>query len=378
MKLRLSDLSLLIVLYCTSLFVMFQPVLLAIIGDGSTTLVNMGMLSLMVVLFILQASQNKRFAINPRYLVTYAFFALGLLINYLAFSEQIQFPQKYFAAFFFVTISALISCKTFVDRARLPNWIGLPVALYFIGLTLQQSIATDFGNAGRVSLNDEVLSNINYMPIAAFILTAYFYAAGKRMPMLVGAATVILLLILTQSRSAFLGVIVAVLILRLKKARLNLKTLLYLLGLLTVAWIVFFGSGLNERFFTDIENDLINRSGRFLLLFDIYERFLASPFFGAGFAVDDHIRFDPHNIFLELVLQGGLIGMVTMTPIIILGAWTAFSICGHSQLGTFASLGCICLIVAGQFSGSILLNLPLWLFIGLCLSISKKASVSRA
>lgn len=375
---RLSDLSLLIVLYCTSLFVMPQPVLLAIFGEGATTLVNMGMLSLMFVLFILQALQNKSFAINPRYLPTYAFFALGLLINYLAFSEQIQFPQKYFAAFFFVTISALISCKTFADRASLTNWIGLPVALYFFVLVLQQSIAKGFGNAGRVSLNDEVVSNINYIPIAAFILAAYFYSAGKRMLMLVGAATVMLLLIVTQSRSAFIGVIVAVLILILKKGRLNLKMLLYVTSLLIVGWILFFVSGLNERFFTEIANVSINRAGRFLLLIDIFERFQASPFIGAGFAVDDHIRFDPHNIFLELVLQGGLIGMVTMTPIIILGAWTAFRICGHSQLGTFASLGCICLIVTGQFSGSILLNLPLWLFIGLCLSISKKASVSRA
>lgn len=371
MKRRLSDFSLIIILYCSSLFVLVQPIILSILGDGATTQINIGLLFLMSVLFLIDALVKKSFHINHDYLFLYVLFAVGLAINFMAFSRQIQFPQKYYAAFIFVTISAILSSRDFNDKASLPTWAALPLASYFMVLVLQRIAATGFDAADRISLNDEVVSNLNYLPIAAFLLAVHFYTLGKRTPMLISATTVALLLVLTQSRSSFLGISAAILFLVLKQSRPNSSTMLRILGAVIVAWALFSLSGLQERFFTETDTTLTEGSGRLLLIFDIFERFQASPVVGAGFAVDNHIRYDPHNIFLEVVMQGGFVGMVTMVPILVLGIWSAFRINFDRPLAKFASTGLICLMVSGQFTGSVLLNLPLWLFIGLCLSLTK-------
>ncbi len=371
MKLHSNNLSLLIILYCASLFTLVQPFLLGLLGDGATTFTNIALLLMMVGLFAMQAMQNGNYVIRSRYLWSYGLAILGVAANYLTHFSEVQHSQKYYAAVTFITISAIVSCKDFDGNPSLPRWLALPLAVYFLFVVLQQLVITNFGATGRASLDDNVVSNLNYLPIAGFLLATYFLAVGNRAAMLLTGLTVLFLMLLTQSRSAFLAIVSAMMFLNLKRSPGNVMVPLRIVAVLISAYFLVVVSGMQERFIGEIGANFTEETGRILILRDLTERYLRTPFIGAGFAVDEQIRYDPHSMFLELLLQGGVIGFVTMVPILAFGIRAANRAFGRSPLGSFAALGMVCLTVSAQFTGSLLLNLPLWLFLGLCLSLEK-------
>ncbi len=376
--LHLSNVAFFIILYCSSLFVLFQAEWIAVLGHGATSISRAALLLLMTLIFAVHGINKNSTYVNIRYLSLYALFFLGLMANYLFHLQKLEYPEKYYMAFFCVIISAIIACKRIHPNVTLPVWLGPLVATYFFVTVLQRVFSSNFGSMGRISLDNELTSSLNYLPIAAFLLAVYFHTMSRRVLVLISATTVILLILLTQSRSAFIGIGAAVFFLFLKDSGSALRKTLFLFIFASTAGLLLSINNLYHRFYFEIIEVFSERTNRISIILDLFAGFVSSPLFGSGFATHQSLRYDPHNMFLEVSLQGGVIGVITMVPILAIGIRSAFRVYGSSPLGNMASVGCICLMVYGQFTGSLLLDIPLWLFIGLCLSLERKRYIGLA
>lgn len=372
MKIRLDSISILVLLYSVSLFPLTQPWILSTFGEGSTSVFIIFPLLILIVFYVLRSFYIKYFKINRRYLIAYFAAIFAIVINYIFHINDITYPEKYFAAVLFIGISGVISCMRFHHDIRLPGWVSVILALLFFYITLRQALMTGFNFSVRSSLNEEVVSNLNYIPIAAFIMYLHFFATKQRLPIILSGLTVAALLLLTQSRSAMLGVIAALVFIVIKnEEHQRLTKFVRVLMLLAAVETFSVYSGIHDRITQAVTIDQYESVGRVLIFEDLLERFRSNPIIGAGLAVDKDIRYDAHNLFFEMLLQGGIVSFLLVMPIFLV-AWKAIgAIFKQSSLGLMVSTGLVCLLISGNFTGSLLLNFPFWIMLGFAVSIYK-------
>jgi len=378
MKIRLSSIAVLVLLYSVSLFPLSQSWILSTFGEGSSTIFIISSILVLILLYVLRSLYMGYFKVNDRYLIAYFFAVLAIVINYVFHIDNVTHPEKYVSGIILIVISAVISCMRFPQDVRLPGWISVIFAVLFFSVTLKQVLITGGDFSVRRSLNEDVVSNLNYIPIAAFIMYLYFFSTRQKLLIIISGFTFAGLLLLTQSRSAMLGVIGALVFLVIKdEKRKHLIRIGRVIMLLVALGVFSFYSGIQDRFTHAVTIQQYQAEGRVLIFEDFLARFYSNPLIGAGLAVDHSIRYDAHSYFFEMLLQGGLVSFLLVIPIFIAACKAINAIFYCSSLGIMISTGLFCLLVSGSFTGSLLLNFPLWIMLGYALSIYKHSFVEK-
>jgi O-antigen ligase len=96
-------------------------------------------------------------------------------------------------------------------------------------------------------------------------------------------------------------------------------------------------------------------AGRAILYRQAWRLGTAAPFFGSGlggFHARNPIGDYPHNMFLEAFAEGGLVGVVLLTMVVV-GGGRQLAPYRHTDLGTVTWAAFITLAVASQFSGDL-------------------------
>mgnify|MGYP007112379889 CR=1 FL=1 len=208
-----------------------------------------------------------------------------------------------------------------------------------------------------------------------FMVTAAISAVSLRGPMKpVAIVAFILGLVFSQSRGAFLSGIAAALLYLVSrgdsKKRLSTASALTVMAALAGMWFVAPSQlrlGLLDRF-TSITVDVAGGgaiAARKLIAGDALAAFLGKPIAGWGLGSFEHLSIDryPHNLFLEVLCEQGLVGAtVILTPLLaMLGRVLTIRVSskGHDQPAPYWYLASL---VAAQFSGDIVDSRMVFLF----------------
>jgi len=178
----------------------------------------------------------------------------------------------------------------------------------------------------------------------------------------------VLAIMFTYSRGAYLSVIVAILVITLIGGK-KLFFKVSILGVFTLFFIsIFFGHGrlipvsVMERF--EMAHDKEKREGdesvqkREYIWMLAKEYIFKSPIYGHGYEASAYLLpFDTHNMYLDLLLEGGIIALIFFIFIFLIGFKVAYSVFKAStdEFEKALSLGFIGTLVAvfvGNFFGT--------------------------
>ncbi len=352
-----------------------------ILNPSTRALVSAGFMAVGGVVFILNfVKVFKR--INKLFLLTYWISSFIIIFNFLIFSKNSEYILN-------------ISFYLFL--------ICLPTFLYYISIKDKSIFLRMFVNSGyyqivlaiiffvSVDLNmikyDMVYSYLVLVPAIIFTYKIFndfkvFYilligfclfaitVVGSRGPLLAFASYCVII-----SINGLIG----------RKNKLKRQNIWFLLSILAIALImvlfykeVLFGInygfsivGINSRTITIlINNDIDFSSGRTIIYEFIIEKIFQQPFWGYGIA-GDRVLLDgtyPHNIFLEIFVQFGLLigGGIVVVLIYhwILAIFKNTNKVEKDLIFMFFSLGLVQLF----FTGSYLTTRDFWLFMAICLN----------
>ncbi len=372
-------------------------------------------LNLLLALFLVSGSALLVSAIwhLPLDLTLLGLIALGLSL-YLA----VRFPEWFLVAALFAP-----QWKTFWIFQSISQRVDLTLAMLLcLAAGLAWRTTLWFGRLGyrqvRAMFSGQLIHILTFLLFAAIVSASYFYTSA---PVYGGAKLVRFLLIGTllfiapffiiftdedfhhfariagliasAARGAIVALAAAVLIgaaVLLKKGRLRLTTAALLLFFLV--------AGVGGAFLVLRQTDLGKynaKAGELTLLFtegsasgtaarrmDFYRTTLAAipdhPLFGSGigswskFYFGNDQRNYPHNLFLEITFEEGLLGLTAFLALLILVELSISRMlsASHSYFLVLGLLVFYCLAVS-LFSGDLDDNRVLWLWIGVTLTVCR-------
>ena len=270
----------------------------------------------------------------------------------------------------------LVACATSVVLAR--------------GLASGQVAATV---GGRFSLDQQASPIGLGRDAATGILVAIFLVLAARSSLLrlfaLGAIPLIAVsFIAAGSRGPVIGLVVGLLVLlalalreRKTRARVLLVAIAAVGGALLVSQLVP-GQDIQRSLsvLTGSGNGL-SSNGRSALWHQAWQLFLAHPLFGAGtgaFSGISPIDLFPHNIFLEVGAEVGIIGVIAVVVVVLGGVralWRADVLSLGKLRVEVALVGALlaAAFVNAQVSSDITSNSSLWLAVGLALGLEQRA-----
>lgn len=187
-----------------------------------------------------------------------------------------------------------------------------------------------------------------------------------------------LLALLSGSRGALVALVGAFAIFAFIE-RMNIKKLLKLTTIATCVFILFvLGTPLGTLALATYENRFVGRvlnefywSGRDDIYNAAYALGMEHPLLGAGLAAfpATGIHVYPHNFFLEVFSEGGIIGILLVALIVTVATLSLWPLRTTLDGAMVSGLGLIC--VASQFSGDLYDSRGIFTFLLLCFFVKK-------
>lgn len=366
-----------------SVFLSFYPTVSAVHGWS--------LLPLAGILFYIIRRKERLFPFGSLLLSQVAF--LALLCIGIAYSGDSDYGQTKAWHFLYLNLLAFVGTMFFVnDFGRVKN-ILLSFALGTILLAV--SGLYFFYYAGMTEFSFR-LTAFNYCPItfgrvsgiASLILLCSLFSSGSKrrwflLPVLLPVSYVA---VLTGTRGvlvAFMVGVVALVILRLRRSP---RAAILAACIAAIALFLAFHyapSEYTERYRATQETLL--QEDRLTLWKSAYEMFLQSPLIGSGTgAFHDYVNgwaYYPHNIFLEIGAELGLMGLAVFVVFLLLTLKSAMRVIlsplYDDKVKQIMLILLVCFIfslVEAQFSADINDNWHIWFFSGFIWSVYAAAS----
>lgn len=268
--------------------------------------------------------------------------------------------------------------------ARLTIVLLSCASLLFTAFLLVHSTVTSSGRVSVLSLN----------PVGAARMTGIFVVTGLavvvgshlrsflRLAVLAGAVLGTIATLITGSRGPLLSIVVSstvVVALTLRARHVHFRALAFGLAAMILAMVYVFESDM-----AGISRVLDGGdSGRYGIYSFTLDQALANPegVGWGGFAAiawrwgSQSDRIYPHNLMLEVFVEGGFIALVGFTALLAYTAWRG----ARSYLRSKDRVQCVTLglyiyaLVNAQFSSDLVGNRLLWVSLGLVLALSRRA-----
>lgn len=279
-------------------------------------------------------------------------------------------------------------------------FVGILVWSTF-GFIIENSASIDTNAGSRLGSGESSLSGpigfgrtagLTCTFIVAFFITSKGNARIKLLLVPIGLWALYNML-LTGTRGvliSFLITLLLVCVLHYKKYIISLKVILLgimiTLALVSVSYYV--PQVLRERMLgVDSYQDELYGSrysnkthDRRFLYMEAWKMFKGSPLIGCGTSAFVEVSNYPHNIFLEIAVENGILGLIAFSLFIFLNlryAWLLLSSSKysnfHKKAGLFLIGGFVFVFIEAQFSLDITGNRHLWFFSGLIWTVYKDA-----
>ena len=168
----------------------------------------------------------------------------------------------------------------------------------------------------RVSISDEVdVNHLSAFLIPVFLFSLH-YSISKSIKYSISAIVILLAIFATQSRSAFLVVVISVMIyilLSYKIRRNNFKYILICTRIVAISFLVIPNEFTYriQLMFTNREI-LTNASGRKIIWGWAWKEFTSNPIAGIGLGNFTVLYRPPHSLFFQILSELGILGIVIL------------------------------------------------------------------
>jgi O-antigen ligase len=267
---------------------------------------------------------------------------------------------------FFVVTVFLPCLALLLWRVEIPeSFVALRIALmgvltcvlvlvsYQQGLGGESNLTENHGQILFLGLNAITIGHLAVTSlIAALVCFDFSTSLYRRSFMLLIGGCALALLFVSEARGPVISLVVAVMVFAIvrKKAKILLASIVT--GTVGVFW---FGEMLFERMGAVGEDE--SSLGRLEMMAGSIDQFVQHPWFGASFIEPITLSY-PHNLFIEILLALGLVGMLVFLPALF-GA-TRSAVVQMRQGKVLMSMLFFQYLVGAQFSGAIYGNSALW------------------
>lgn len=252
---------------------------------------------------------------------------IGVLVQYIvpSYSTIFKIIVVFSLVHVFFTILSFLFPSFFMNYVvpLLPNQVGEQIHLFLIqnlyaGITTQTGRNSVYIAFGFVVLVGNFLSNRQFRSIRHWVLLIIFFFA----------------ILLTGKRGTLLAVVFSCFVVVAVYSRKSLKKIFgslmvaaIVVAILYSVFLIFVPSTsvVLNRFISIDGTDIT--SGRLSLFSDAFEMFLQKPMFGWGFSYFNQIyEISTHNMYLQLLADTGIIGLLLFTSIFAIGVSMSISI----------------------------------------------------
>lgn len=327
---------------------------------GITVSISLCSSVLIVLTMVAGALKQRTFPITKITVPVFLLFSYALIsLSYTpSFAYGLTKVQLLFGHILLIimAIPCVLSSPGKLDRF----FLLIPLyAMLMTGLALVSPTALiSEGGSGRIAIVD-IVTTAQFLAVAVFLLiyhTRPHLSLSSGNPLYLSSLVILIVsLLLTGTRAAMLGLIVAITAKQIMDGKRSIRRVSILLSLLAIPFAVYsllgtldFISGeLADRFFNLSQLLDTNREGNYLAAMDIW---LENPILGAGVGgyrdlsirflnpdeinpliwVDESYGLYPHNIFLEILSELGLIGLAVFLMI----GWRLYSTFATAHLQT--------------------------------------------
>lgn len=288
--------------------------------------------------------------------------------------------------FFFVTV--FLPCLALLLwRVEIPEFfvawrIALMGALtcvlilfsYQQGFGGEKNLTEDHGQILFLGLNAITIGHLAVTTlIAALVCFDFSISLYRRFILLPIGGCALALLFASEARGPLISLVVAVMVFAIVRKKVWFLMASMAVGTIGVFWL---GEMLFERMGAVGEDE--SSLGRLEMMAGSIDQFVQHPWFGASFIEPITLSY-PHNLFIEILLALGLVGMLVFLPTLF-GA-TRSAIVRMRQGKVLMSMLFFQYFVGAQFSGAIYGNSALWAVMIILLSArvgSKRAQPSNS
>lgn len=337
--------------------------------------------------------------ISVRINLTKDFYLVALFFSYLIFSYMISSDKeygflklKYFIIFIPFLISSFIIFKNKPDAILMILNSGFIIGIIYILITVLYSNEYYGERISILNINPIWYSrHLGMFCIIGLFLGRLSYETYKKAFYYSFSILMFIYMFKSGSRAPILAlmcsIILAYIILQLKKRKVNFKFLIKLafvvliLFLAVIIIINYLSEDLKLRITSQSRSSKISGFIRIFLAIDSFQLFKNNPLFGVGlggFTQSTMGRFRyPHNIFLELISETGLIGLILFSTILVRCFLNSIKLLKNHNMKTTGFEFTVFLVILSsytminaQFSGDIASNAYIWFSIGGLLVLS--------
>ena len=347
-----------------------------------------------LALAFLKAMRIPRHPSVPFFLSFSSFYFVRIRVESMKGSGDLYLaPEQFFAYFLsFVFLPFILISATRMDHRihqLAPRWI-FATSVVFVGLTVL-FYREYLGQVSRLSLamaqGDGYISPLALSYVSALVLAmivVFWLHNKKTLRQRVYLSVLIVLLLIPFFLGASRGAVVAlavvggffIVVQRGLKYRIQL-----LLGSVLVLAVALYaqeylGTGVFDRM-ANLLRDIETGSAtavRLVMWRDGWEQFLEAPFFGNSLQLET-FRFHPHNMFIEVFIATGVIGMVAFIGFLVGVFWSAVTIVRDWPNQAWVVVVFLIGFVNNVFSGSI--SAAATMAIGAGLIVSTSAEMRR-
>ena len=341
-------------LYVLFLWPLFQAPLVDYFGYGITTKIILLFFFIPVIesiSFMIRRGSISASIYSAYFLAFFIFVLVHLLYHY----ENIQYFEKYYIVLTLFPIGALfISIPVGLSEKTLKIGAGIISILYAYELVKVLSLG-GLMDGQRAVMEGATSGAVNYITIASLMLLLFSLVYNKKF-VIISFAILLSALFITKSRGGFVTSAMILMFYIFITHDLNRFKKFFVFFLSFIILVsAFYVLGLSERFLMSPVTDYENPLGRINIIYDFFIRFLDNPLMGAGVATSFHLRYDPHNMLLEMLLEGGVLLFVAFLPIVYeIKNYDLYR--SYNKSAFLVYLCFITLFVQGMFSGSFFVN----------------------
>jgi O-antigen ligase len=229
----------------------------------------------------------------------------------------------------------------------------LVLVSYQQGFGGEKNLTEDHGQLLFLGLNAITIGHLAVTTlIAALVCFDFSHSLYRRSIMLLIGGCALALLFASEARGPLISLVIAVMVFAIIRKKAWFLMASMAVGMIGVFW---FGEMLFERMGAVGEDE--SSLGRIEMMTGSIDQFVQHPWFGASFIEPLTLSY-PHNLFVEILLALGLVGMLIFLPALF-GA-TRSAIVQMRQGKVLMSMLFFQYFVGAQFSGAIYGNSALW------------------
>lgn len=346
------------------------------LGDAGTLSKYLGFL--LVGIFVLRIFIKNKIVIPKESYFLLAFIFFGLMSGLWATSPNLSISRSVTLVQLFVLYIITVNA-THEKKTKISNNIGeiiILIGLFFSIYIIWQVVSLGTINYWtRISISNDV--DVNHL--ASFLIPSFIfsfdYSITKSYKYIAPSVIILLAILVTQSRGAFLAILIAIIIYLLMYKNIKIKRF----KLISISIFVFLVAYLVipdeftyriQLMFTD-SSVLTSGTGRNNIWSWAFGEFLDSPLFGMGLGNFAYLYRPAHSAFFQILSELGLIGIISI-GLFLISLFRRFIRGRNHSIIYIVSISLILM----SLTVDIFYQKYLWVILGLC-SSSTQAAMSK-